>query len=87
MKTSATTQSRRIIPSLFRLASLIEDFDSAPLAKPLPPKPTPFADLMLHPEKLEAALKSAKRENDAFDAARKFSCRTNNDTTRETQPG
>jgi hypothetical protein len=85
MKTSATTQSRRIIPSLFRIASLIEDFDSAPLAKPAPPKPTPFADLMLHPEKLEMALKRAKRENDAFDAGRKFSCGTNNGATQETQ--
>jgi hypothetical protein len=34
---------------------------------------TPFADLMLHPEKLKAALNVARRENDAFDAARKFS--------------
>jgi hypothetical protein len=34
---------------------------------------TPFADLMLHPEKLKAALGAARRENDAFDAARKFS--------------
>lgn len=31
---------------------------------------TPFADLMLHPEKLEAALKTAKSENDAFAASR-----------------
>jgi hypothetical protein len=33
---------------------------------------TPFTDLMLHPEELEAALKSARRENDAFEASRKF---------------
>jgi len=33
---------------------------------------TPFADLMLHPEKLEAALKAAKSENDAFSASRIF---------------
>jgi hypothetical protein len=33
---------------------------------------TPFTDLMLHPEKLEAALKAAKIENDAFEASRKF---------------
>jgi hypothetical protein len=33
---------------------------------------TPFTDLMLHPEKLEAALKNARRENDAFEASRKF---------------
>lgn len=34
---------------------------------------TPFADLMLHPEKLEAALQAAKRENDAFAESRMFS--------------
>ena len=34
---------------------------------------TPFADLMLHPEKLAAALRAAKRENDAFAASRVFS--------------
>ncbi len=34
------------------------------------PSQTPFADLMLHPEKLEAALKTARDENDAFDASR-----------------
>jgi len=34
---------------------------------------TPFVDLMLHPDKLEAALKIAKRENDAFEASRAFS--------------
>lgn len=84
MKASTTTQSKRIIPSLFRIASLAEDFASAPPAMPAPPKPTPFADLMLHPEKLEAALKIAKCENEAFDAARKFGRGTNNGGTRET---
>ena len=34
---------------------------------------TPFADLMLDPEKLAAALRAAKRENDAFAASRIFS--------------
>ena len=34
---------------------------------------TPFADLMLHPEKLEAALQAARRENDAFADSRRFS--------------
>jgi hypothetical protein len=33
---------------------------------------TPFVDLMLHPEKLEAALRAAKSENDAFAASRRF---------------
>lgn len=34
---------------------------------------TPFADLMRHPEKLEAALRAAKNENDAFAASRIYS--------------
>ena len=34
---------------------------------------TPFVDLMLHPEKLEAALQAARRENDAFANSRRFS--------------
>jgi len=33
---------------------------------------TPFTDLMLHPEKLEAALQAARRENDAFANSRRF---------------
>ncbi|HEY1717626.1 MAG TPA: hypothetical protein VGH42_04930 [Verrucomicrobiae bacterium] len=33
---------------------------------------TPFIDLMMHPEKLEAALRKAKSENDAFAASRTF---------------
>jgi hypothetical protein len=33
---------------------------------------TPFVDLALHPEKLEAALQTAKNENDAFAASRTF---------------
>jgi len=40
---------------------------------PAPPESSAFADLMLHREKLEAALKNAQSENDAFDASRKFS--------------
>ncbi len=74
MKTSAPIQNKPIIPSLFYIASHIEDFAPATISKSTPPlSETPFADLMLHPEKLEAALKTAKRENDAFDAARTFS--------------
>lgn len=74
MKTSASVQNRPIIPSLFHIASRIEDFTPVIMSKSAPPPgKSPFADLMSHPEKLEAALKTAKRENDAFDAARKFS--------------
>jgi hypothetical protein len=47
---------------------------------------TPFADLMLHPEKLEAALKIAKRENDAFEASLTFSRNTINPAARVVSP-
>jgi hypothetical protein len=74
MKTLALIQNKPIIPSLFHIASSIEDFALAETLKSAPSlDQTPFADLMLHPEKLEAALKTAKSENDAFDAARTFS--------------
>jgi hypothetical protein len=43
--------------------------------------PTPFTDLMLNPEKLEAALKMAKHENDAFEASRRFGRDANNSAT------
>jgi Glycogen recognition site of AMP-activated protein kinase len=74
MKTSVAIQHKLVIPSLFQIASRIEDFTPATTSKTAPsPDQTSFADLMLHPEKLEAALKIAKSENDAFDAARTFS--------------
>jgi hypothetical protein len=64
MKTSAPVQNKPILPSLFQIAARVENFTSAR---------TPFNDLMLHPDKLAAALKNAKSENDAFEATRKFS--------------
>jgi hypothetical protein len=67
MKTSAAIQNQPIIPSLFQIAARMGDF------APALPSQTPFADLMLHPDKLEAALKTARSENDAFDAKRQFS--------------
>ena len=71
MKTSATIQHKPIIPSLFQIASRVEDFAPANTSKSAPPpNETPFANLMLHPEKLAAALKAAKSQNDAFDASR-----------------
>jgi hypothetical protein len=74
MKISTLIQNKPIIPSLFQVASRIEDFAPAAVSKYAPPlDKTPFVELMLHPEKLEAALKIAKVENDAFDAARTFS--------------
>jgi len=74
MKTSAPAQNKPLIPSLFQIASHLEDFAPASNSKsPAPPVPSTFADLMLHREKLEQALRIAKSENDAFDASRKFS--------------
>ena len=73
MKTSALIQNKPIIPSLVQVASRIGDFAPATTSNSAPPPQTPFVDLMLHPEKLEAALKIARIENDAFDAARTFS--------------
>jgi hypothetical protein len=74
MKISTLFQNTPVIPSLFQVASRIEDFAPTVVSKPTPPlEQTPFVELMLHPEKLEAALKTAKVENDAFDAARTFS--------------
>lgn len=70
---SALIQEKPLIPSLFQIASHFEDFAAIYISKATQPlNETPFADLMLHPEKLEAALKAAKNENDAFAASRKF---------------
>ena len=57
MKTSILTQDQEMEPSF--------DVKVAPW-----PIETPFADLMLHPDKLELALMTARRENDAFAASR-----------------
>jgi hypothetical protein len=74
MKTSAPVQNKPIFLSLFQIASHIEDFAPASHSKSaMPLESSAFADLMLHREKLEEALRTAKRENDAFDASRKFS--------------
>jgi hypothetical protein len=87
MKTSPLIQNKPVIPSLFYIASRIEDFASATISESAPPlSETPFADLMLHPEKLEAALKTAKSENDAFDAARGFSQNPAKRPTRRAAP-
>jgi|GEM_PF-6098106 hypothetical protein len=61
MKTSTSTASRN------NDFALVTTTKSAPTVNK-----TLFADLMLHPEKLEAALEIAKRENDAFEASRTF---------------
>jgi hypothetical protein len=70
MKT-ASIQNKTSAPSPFQIAVLPEDFALPAISETAPP--TSFADLMLHPEKLETALKIARRENDVFDASRRFS--------------
>src|ERR1700691_1768970 len=66
MKISSLIQSKAIVPSLCQVASRIEDFAPAVVSNSTPPlEQTPFVELMLHPEKLEAALKIALVENDA----------------------
>lgn len=73
MKTSMPFQTKPIIPSLFQTATPLEDFaPPADFNSPASPGSSAFADLMEHREKLEAALKNARNENDAFDASRKF---------------
>jgi Glycogen recognition site of AMP-activated protein kinase len=68
---SALIENEPAIPSLFQIAERIKNYALPSILETTQPlSRTPFADLMLHPEKLEAALKSAKRVNDAFDAAR-----------------
>jgi hypothetical protein len=72
MKTSAPIQNKPIVSSLFQVASRFEDFAPAAISESASPlNQTPFADLMLHPEKLEAALNAAKVENDAFATSHK----------------
>ena len=60
------------VSSTFRVTVLPEDFTLPSATKTAPTKisRTPFADLMLHPEQLKAALRAARMENDAFNAAR-----------------
>jgi hypothetical protein len=84
MKTSASTQNRTVIPSLFQVAAHLEDLAPAGGLKEFTPafSNTPFADMMLHPDKLEAALKNARAENEAFDASRTTS---RNDAKRPTR--
>jgi hypothetical protein len=72
MKTSAPIQNKPIISSLFQVAARIEDFAPVATSESAPPlNQTPFADLMLHPKKLEEALNAAKVENDAHASSHK----------------
>src|SRR5260221_678100 len=75
MKASASTASHN------------EGFAFATTAKSAPPADgTPFADLILHPEKLEAAFKAAKNANDAFEASRTFGSNAINRIARTASP-
>jgi hypothetical protein len=66
MKTSTTIQNIKNVPSLFQIAAHIEDVVPTTASKAtLSLNQKPFADLMLHPEKLEAVLKTAKNEGRA----------------------
>jgi hypothetical protein len=91
MKTSTSIQDEPIAAPLFHIVprdeDSNEDFTPATTSKSAPlVSETPFADLMLHPDKLEAAFKTAKRENDAFEASRKFGRSINNPDTRTNSP-
>jgi hypothetical protein len=71
-KTTTPTRTKPVVPSLFQIAAHLDEVVPAAGLKRTAPAPsqTPFADLVLHPDKLEAALKAAEAENDAFDASR-----------------
>jgi len=72
MKTTST-QNKPTAPSPFQITVLPENFALPSVSEAaLQSSRTPFTDLMLHPEKLEAALKIARSENDAFNEARTF---------------
>jgi hypothetical protein len=63
MKSAISTQSEPKIPSLFQVAAQLEDFTTAhPESAPQISQKMPFADLMMHPEKLAAVLKTAETE-------------------------
>src|SRR5277367_6151599 len=50
MKTSTLAQNKKIIPSLFQIATHLENFIPADaLESESSPNETPFVDLMLHP--------------------------------------
>jgi len=74
MKTaSIQNKNKSKVPSPHQIAALREEFARPSISEGAPSlSRTPFADLMLHPEKLEVALKTARRQNDAFDASRTF---------------
>lgn len=74
MKTPTSTQTKPSVPSLFQITASLHAAPVATSKNTAPaPRRTPFADLMMHPDKLKEALKIARAENDAFDASRTVS--------------
>src|SRR5580693_6790424 len=65
MKPSATSQNEMLVPSLFQLAAHFEDIVAAGSLRQSATRlsQTPFAGLMMHPEKLVSLLKFSKVEN------------------------
>jgi hypothetical protein len=88
MKTSTPTQQGTVASSLFQIAARIEDSVPSINWKRISPAPgrTPFIDLVLHPDKLEAKLNAARAENVAFDRSRAFNSNDANGTTRNSPP-
>ena len=77
MKTSLI-ENKPVGPPLAQISARPEHSRATPLSQ------TTFTDLMLNPKKLEAALKTAKSENEAFAASRIFGHgHTDNSTTNE----
>ena len=77
MKTSFS-QNKPVDPPVAKILARPKDSSATPLSQ------TPFSDLMQHPKKLEAALKTAKGENEAFAASRRFGHRhADNSATNE----
>ena len=63
MKSVTPIQSEPEVPSLFQVAAQLEDFTAAhPESTPQISQKMPLADLMMHPEKLAAVLKTAETE-------------------------
>jgi hypothetical protein len=71
MKTSITIQNRKAVPTLFQIAAQLDDSIAAAAARPATSlNRTPLADLMLHPEKVEAVLEVTKNAGPARHATR-----------------
>ena len=87
MKTPTPTQTAKpIVPSLFQIAASIEVPSAASKNNAVAPSQTPFADLMSHRDKQEAALKTTRGESAAFAASRTVSRKAAGRPTRTPAP-